>query len=140
MFYLIAITTFLNLAIISVRVSGDIPVQSDYLPLISLFFFLSILYTFISFIWFVIAENLKIKKYMPVFIQIIANQIQILNKRSRTAPVAKNETNEAAANVEIPKNDVQLDLIISYLNFFAWLIMLLLMFISYATIWIIISS
>ena len=51
-----------NLAIIAIRVANDIPVQSNYVPMISVYFLLSILYTFISFAWFVIADKLKTKK------------------------------------------------------------------------------
>ena len=44
-------TSFLTFAVTSLRVSSDIPVQSDYLPLITLYMILSIFYTFIGFFW-----------------------------------------------------------------------------------------
>ena len=45
-------TSFLTFAVTSLRVSSDIPVQSDYLPLITLYMILSIFYTFIGFYMF----------------------------------------------------------------------------------------
>ena len=45
-------TSFLAFIMSSVRISSDIPNQSEYLPLITLYFLLSILYTFIGFMWF----------------------------------------------------------------------------------------
>ena len=92
---MIAITTFLNMGIISVRVASDIPVQSEYFPLISLYFFLSLLYTFVSFVWFVVANALRTKNYLPKFLNrllsltrfklgkneedIVERKIQVLN-------------------------------------------------------------
>ena len=52
---------------ISVRVSNDIPIQSEYLPLITLYFVLSLFYTFISFAWFVFLEHLRSQKKLSAF-------------------------------------------------------------------------
>ncbi len=50
-------TSFLTFTVTSLRVSSDIPIQSDYLPLITLYMILSILYTLFGFVWW--AKNLK---------------------------------------------------------------------------------
>ena len=47
------------MGIISVRVANDVPIQSEYLPLISLYFLFNLTYTFISFFWFSVAEVLR---------------------------------------------------------------------------------
>ncbi len=120
-------TTFLNQAIISVRVSGDIPVQSVYLPLISLFFFLSIFYTFLSFIWFIAAEQLKTRKYAPKFIQNLASKI-----KNRNLVTFFKESKD--------DKQVEIETTINYLNNFACFIMVMIMFTSYLTIWLIISA
>jgi hypothetical protein len=121
------LTTFLNQAIISVRVSGDIPVQSVYLPLISLFFFLSIFYTFLSFIWFIAAEQLKTRKYAPKFIQNLASKI-----KNRNLVTFFKESKD--------DKQVEIETTINYLNNFACFIMVMIMFTSYLTIWLIISA
>ena len=35
----------------SLRVAGDIPVQSDYMPMITAYMFMSMIYTFIGLSW-----------------------------------------------------------------------------------------
>ncbi len=44
-------TSFLTFTVTSLRISGDIPMQSNYLPLITLYLLLSIMYTFMGFSW-----------------------------------------------------------------------------------------
>ncbi len=44
-------TSFLTFSVTSVRVAADIPTQSEYLPLISLYMLFSILYTFMGMSW-----------------------------------------------------------------------------------------
>ncbi len=62
-------TTFLSLAIYSLRVSGDLPVQSQYFPLISIFFFIGLLLTFIAFVWFIAANSLRAKQRVPKILE-----------------------------------------------------------------------
>ncbi len=62
-------TTFLTLAIYSLRVSGDLPVQSQYFPLISIFFFIGLLLTFIAFVWFIAANYLRAKQRVPKILE-----------------------------------------------------------------------
>ncbi len=52
-------TCFLTFSVTSLRVSGDIPIQSEYLPLITLYFLLSIVYTFLGLIWYFFKGILK---------------------------------------------------------------------------------
>ena len=61
-------TTFMTFAMTAVRISSDIPTQSDYLPLISLYMFLSIFYALISMSWFVSLNHFTSKKYLPKII------------------------------------------------------------------------
>lgn len=129
-YYLIcakAFTTFLNMGIISVRVAGDIPVQSDYLPLITLYFFLSLIYTFISFLWFAIVSFLKDRKYLPSWLNLLLNSI-------------KNKINAFRSESREQKNDACFDKNISILNLIFFTLMLTVMTVSYLIIWIIIST
>ncbi len=44
-------TSLLTFATNSVKIAGDIPVQSEYLPWVSLYLIMSINYTFFGFLW-----------------------------------------------------------------------------------------
>ena len=65
-------TSFLTFAVTGVRISGEIPVQSEYLPLINLYILLSILYTLFGFIWFIIAKQLSDRHHLPLILVKIA--------------------------------------------------------------------
>jgi hypothetical protein len=71
-----AVTTFLTYGVYSLRVSSDLPVQSQYFPVISYYFLFSILYTLLSLIWFVSA-NYYLTNKLP---KILSGLASILNK------------------------------------------------------------
>ena len=118
---------------IAVRSAGDLPVISDYMPLINVYFFLSQLYTFISFVWFATCNYYKtigslprlLKKLAKLLIKIKKYILMIFKKKIETTDQVKEKENDA---------------LVSALNDFALFIMTLAMFISYLTIWLIISN
>jgi hypothetical protein len=117
------------MAMIAVRSAGDLPIISDYMPLINVYFFLSQLYTFISFAWFATCNYYKTIGSSPKLLQALAKlliKIMIFKKEIQTSvDQAKEKENYA---------------LISALNDFALFIMTLAMFISYLTIWLMISN
>ena len=115
------------MGIISVRISSYIPIQSEYLPLISLFFFLSLLFTFISFNWFVIVNSFRKNNSIPFVLKIFSKKIESIYIRvlSRVSPACQSESS----------ND-EIENLIKILNYFAFILMFLLMFISYLVIWL----
>jgi hypothetical protein len=117
------------MAMIAVRSAGDLPVISDYIPLINMYFFLSQLYTFISFSWFATCNYYKLMGSLPRLLRKFAKlliKIMIFKKEIQTSvDQAKEKENDA---------------LISALNDFALFIMTLAMFISYLTIWLMISN
>ena len=115
------------MAILSVRASNDLPVQSDYLPLISLYFFLSITFTFISFNWFVFINNIRTETRLPKF---FTNIIKIWQKK-----ISKRIENETNLN---QKEDFET--FVSKLNTCAFYIVSTSMFISFLTIWLVIAN
>ena len=113
---------------IAVRSAGDLPVISDYMPLINVYFFLSQLYTFISFVWFATCNYYKTIGSLPKLLQKLAKlliKIKIFKNKIETADQVKEKENDG---------------LISLLNNFALFIMTLAMFISYLTIWLLISN
>lgn len=61
-------TTFLTFSVYSLRVSGDIPVQSEYLPYVLIYFIFSVLNTLLSLFWFVLANHFLAKTILPKFL------------------------------------------------------------------------
>jgi hypothetical protein len=121
------------MAIIAVRSAGDLPVISDYMPLINLYFFLSQLYTFISFAWFATCNYYKSMGSLPRLLRKLAKLLIKLKKY--ILMIFKNKI-ETTDQVKEKENDA----LISLLNDFALFIMTLAMFISYLTIWLMISN
>jgi hypothetical protein len=109
------------MAIISVRVSADIPIQSEYLPLISLYFFLGLLFTFLSFNWFVVINSFRTNKSVPLILKIVSKKI---TNRFR---LSNSENNDETENL------------IDTLNYLFFSLIFLLMFISYMAIWLVIA-
>ena len=127
------------MAIISVRVSNDIPIQSEYLPLITLYFLLSLLYAFISFAWFVYLEDVKSKKNSSkILIKLL---LWIKNKIIGKLNKVKSKNNsQQTLEMEADKLKNEIKQAIVALNYISFMIMLLAMFVSFLSIWFIISS
>jgi hypothetical protein len=106
----------------ALKVSDDMPIQSDHLPLITYYFFLSLLYSLISFVWFFVVDRLKSVKHVPSFI-LKLNALLEKTKKVQT----NNETDK-------------LNECISFLNEIAFTLMFSIMSISFIVIWTIISS
>ena len=119
------------MAIISVRAAGDLPIISDYMPLISWYFFLSLLFTFASFMWFSACNFYRTTGSLPLILKTMA--ILLLKTKQLIFKCFKVNRVENLAEIGI-------DRLISALNYFALFIMTLTMFGSYLTIWLIISN
>ena len=59
---------FMILATYSVRMQADTSPQGQFLPMITLYYILSIGYAFVALIWFIIAENWTTKQNVPKFL------------------------------------------------------------------------
>ena len=127
------------MAMISVRVSSDLPIQSNYLPLISLYFSFGILYTFISFNWFIIANVYRTNNYLPKYLKMFAKCLKYFNQKMLKKLANKIEVNQENKTKSSQENNMETDGLINLLNYFAFSLFLA-MFVSYFTIWIIIST
>ncbi len=56
------------------------PLQSDHMPIINVYFLISIWYTFVALCWFTAAEYLKSKETLPSFLISIVNFCQKILK------------------------------------------------------------
>jgi hypothetical protein len=100
------------------------PIQSNGLPLISLFFLFSLSYTFIAFVWFSIVNEMKTRKYLP---QILNVYMSKLRKKNKIETNSNNSDNLTELNISI-------------LNKIAFSLVTFAMSISYLAIWVSISS
>ena len=91
-------TILLTIAVYSVRISSDIPIQSEYLPLISLYFFLSILFTFIAMLWFIILNRFATNKTMPKLFMVVAEFMMNIIKRKNKQVLVTPATEEKSDN------------------------------------------
>ena len=67
-------STFLTLAVYSLKVSSDFPTESLYFPIISIYFIVGIAHTLLSLIWFTISNYTKEKQAKPYWwINALAN-------------------------------------------------------------------
>ncbi|CAF1259712.1 unnamed protein product [Adineta steineri] len=72
----LCMTCFMTYSVYSLNFSNLFPQQSQYLMMITLYFMLSICWTLISMIWFVICNHFISKAEMPKFLYIFAGQLQ----------------------------------------------------------------
>jgi len=100
------------------------PNQSNSLPMISLFFLLSLSFTFLAFVWFAIINEMKTKKYLPKKLNYILSKLR-----------RKGNKVESCINL----NDC-IEYNISVLNKIAFVFISVLMTFSYLFIWICIAS
>ena len=73
-------TCFLTFSVNAVRVASDIPAQSDYVPVMTQYFFVSILYTLISMFWFALINYYSTNGYLPKYLYRLVETIQELKK------------------------------------------------------------
>ena len=67
----IGISILLSFAVFKLRLSDDVPVQSDSIPLINIYFTLCISFSLASMIWFSIVNYLRENKPLPQWIRYI---------------------------------------------------------------------
>ena len=100
---------FMTLATFSVRSQADIAPQGQFLPMITLYYVLSIMYTFIALIWFIVADHWTTKQNPPKFLVTFAAFIKrilfwIFDEesigRSKKVTPEKKETEESSTKTE----------------------------------------
>lgn len=96
-------TILMTYSVYSIRISSDMPVESEYLPLVTLYFMLCIMNTFLAFNWFLIANKFLAKSKTPKLLTCLALRIRsvfILN-------FIKRKTNENSSTVSPNKDELE---------------------------------
>jgi hypothetical protein len=76
----ICLSIFLTFSIYSLRISGEIPVQSEYLPMVSVYFIVSVVFILLTLCWVVLENQLRAKLYLPAWLMF---DLRRLNPKSR---------------------------------------------------------
>jgi hypothetical protein len=71
----LCMTCFLTFSVNLIVISSEIPVQSDYLPLISIYFIFSIIHSLVSIVWFSFMANVEKQGELPVFYKWLSSKI-----------------------------------------------------------------
>jgi hypothetical protein len=72
----LSMTTFLTYAVQSLNIAGFLPVQSQYYPLISIYFLMSLICTFLSLVWFWYTNKLLTENKIPSSLRVVANYVK----------------------------------------------------------------
>ena len=105
-------TGFLTFAVYALRIASDMPIQSDYMPVITIYFLTSITYNMIAFFWFIYRNHVATKNDMPKFLENFGNSLKkvfcLCFRVTKTVPHKEEtkKTNEPIA-VTIPKEEVK---------------------------------
>lgn len=76
-------TCFLTYSVNGVRIASDISIQSEFIPLINVYFIFSMVFTLVSMIWYVILNSFATKRTMPRFLIRFAELLEPLFVRKR---------------------------------------------------------
>ncbi len=159
---------FLTLGVYSLNVSSIFPLQSDYIPLINIYFLLGVWFVFMSLCWFGVAEYLKGRAKLPIVLSFIISFLcleSLMKKKSNAKseieifenvssarkpttflnPCSKCETCEICIKqkkIEKQQADATREKIknLKALNLIMFSFILLAQFISFTCIWILISK
>ena len=106
-------TSFLTFTVTAVRISGDIPTQSEYLPLVTLYIVLSMIFTLIGMICFILFESFSKNKKIPGFFMVILFYVKKLinkNKVNTNEKESIQKHSDLSMNIEVAVMSSQLKL------------------------------
>ena len=92
-------TILMTYSVYSIRISSDMPVESEYLPLVTLYFMLCIMNTFLAFNWFLIANEFLAKSKTPKLLTCLASRIRSIFSLRLKLKLLKRKTDENSSKV-----------------------------------------
>jgi hypothetical protein len=92
----LGITTFLTYSVYSINTSNAIPMQSEILPAITVYYILSSLFTLTSFSWFILDNFFRSRLYLPnalrlhaSFMKKIDDLIRDMVQKAKLVPITR---------------------------------------------------
>ena len=149
-------TIILVFTINSISLLQQFPVQSEYMPTISYYFLLSIIFTLISMFWFLIINYLSEREHLPNWMLKISSKLCCSKVKQKKLDLEKSKNK--GSELEIPNSeekneqgDVEIedekklkkknfDNAIILLRLLFFVLIFICMLVSYLYIWIDISS
>ena len=154
----------LTSSVYSLKVSSDVPIQSDYMTYVTLYFVLSLIFNLVCFIWCTISHQMKTKKILPRpiewFCVFIRTHLIDRKKEKKVEPGAeeagdkkKEEASKPTSpviicdcnkqtpdEIEKDKQKKHIEKCINVLHYIIQILMFLFIFITDLTIWCIVST
>ena len=135
----LGMTMLLTYGIYAIRVSSDLPIQSDYLPTISIYYITSLLLTVIAMIWFFYFNHLQTQNSIPscllkvaIFLRNIFGKRRKIETKLKQPVVAKTLDVENRKKIEKSEFDMNLSMI----NMFFLFVYATLLLITLLAIWL----
>ena len=103
---MLSLPTFLTYAVYALRVGNELPVQSDFVPSITIYYTASIILTFISMLWFYYFNKIQASERIPFFLHKVVKWIRkcwAKITRSETSLLKKREIIENAFEIVTAK-------------------------------------
>jgi nicotinic acetylcholine receptor, invertebrate len=125
----LSLTCFLTLTVNSVVILEDLPVQSDYLQLISLYLMASIFFPFISLFWFMYYDALSKKEQLPKWIQVIYTFSRTLRDKIRRKTKVTNLKDDEQKENQLKKQ-------LSFINYLVFFLFIIVVLVSVLSIWL----
>lgn len=97
----LSMTTFLTYGVYSVRTAADLPIQSEVIPHISVYYFLAIMNTFISLNWFFVVNSIGTKKVIPKVLKPFTILVKLTNSTLTNISRTKLSSKKKIADVEV---------------------------------------
>ena len=90
----ISLTIFLSYAVYALRISSDLPVQSEFIPFITIYYIASIFLTFVSMLWFCLLNRMQTKNHIPFLLKKLAILITNIRRTKKSFKIKNSEINE----------------------------------------------
>lgn len=131
----VCLTCLLTFTVNSLVVMNDMPVQSDYLPYITIYFMMSVTYPFLSIFWFIYFEDLREKKKLPRSYIKVCKYLIVLFEHLKISRCKNIKVSDSSSNKKVSEDD-EIEKQLKLLNGFVCILFALLVVVSILFIWL----
>jgi nicotinic acetylcholine receptor, invertebrate len=131
----LTITCFLTFSVNLIIVAAEIPVQSDNVPTITMYFLFSIIFTLIGLLWFTFLNYFSTRNYLPLGLNHVAKFPEKLISYFSRKKIRDNKENVFTITSEEEKK-AEFENMTSRLNYYFLILFLIFMIVSLLCIWL----
>ena len=109
-------TCFLTYSVNGVRIAGDISIQSEFIPLVNVYFLFSMVFTLVSMVWYVVSNSFATKRNMPKplirFVQLLeplfcVKKNNLRSKQLKTTGLVLQKINQLNESLKDPTEETK---------------------------------